>query len=165
MVTRRFRVVRHREMGPDGREHVKETVQHPGAVTVLPILDDGRVCLIRNYRVAVGKTLIELPAGTLEPDEDPADNARRELAEETGYRAAKWRRLTEFYPAPGFASERMTAFLAEDLTAGEPDPEPYEVIEPRWFEWAAALEMIRDGEVRDAKTIAALLYCATFAAP
>ncbi|MEX0977525.1 MAG: hypothetical protein WDZ48_01660 [Pirellulales bacterium] len=67
LVTRLFRVVRHREVGWDGREHVKETIEHPGAVTILPILDDGRVCLIRNYRVAVGRTLIELPAGTLEP--------------------------------------------------------------------------------------------------
>ena len=109
--TRRFRVVRHTALGRDGLPHTKETVQHPGAVAVLPILDDGRVCLIRNYRVAVDKTLIEVPAGTLEPGEDPAETARRELAEETGFRAKSIEKLRAFNMSPGILNERMHLYL------------------------------------------------------
>ena len=85
----RFQVERAIQTMPDGSRHVREVVRHPGAVVILPLLDDGRVCFVRNFRVAVGETLIELPAGTLEPNEDPAETAIRELAEETGYRAGR----------------------------------------------------------------------------
>jgi ADP-ribose pyrophosphatase len=158
LVTRRFRVVRHRETGPDGREHVKETVQHPGAVAVLPILNDGRVCLIRNYRVAVGKTLIELPAGTLEPGEDPADNAKRELAEETGYTAASVEKLREFTMSPGILNERMYLFLARGLKAGKAALEPGEQIEPLVVPWSEAMRMVVDGSIEDAKTLVGLFH-------
>jgi ADP-ribose pyrophosphatase len=104
LATRRFRVVRHVQTGADGREHVKETIQHPGAVAILPLLDDDRVCLIHNFRIAVGKTLIELPAGTLEPGEDPAATASRELIEETGYRGERLEKLCEFSMSPGITS-------------------------------------------------------------
>src|SRR5262245_49736965 len=156
--TRRFRVVRHRGRTATGHEYVRETVQHPGAVVILPILHDGRVCLIRNYRIAVRQTLIELPAGTLEPDEDPADTARRELAEETGYRAAQIERLLEFYMSPGILSERMHAYLATGLTKGPPAPEAGEEIEPLLVTWDEALGMVHAGEIQDAKTLATLLY-------
>jgi ADP-ribose pyrophosphatase len=158
LVTRRFRVVRHARLGPDGKLHVRETVQHPGAVTVLPILDDGRVCLIRNYRVAVDKTLVELPAGTLEPGEDPATTAGRELIEETGYRAASIDKLSEFYMSPGILNERMHLYLARGLRPGPPALEPGEQIETWVVPWAEAMRMALDGSIEDAKTLVGLLY-------
>jgi ADP-ribose pyrophosphatase len=158
LVTRIFRVVRHRELGPDGREHVKVTVQHPGAVTILPILDDGRVCLIRNYRVAVGKTLVELPAGTLEPGEDPAETARRELVEETGYAAGSMEKLREFFMSPGILNERMHLYLARGLVAGKSALEPGERIEPLVVDWAEAMQMVADGTIEDAKTLVGLFH-------
>ncbi|REK17219.1 MAG: NUDIX hydrolase [Planctomycetota bacterium] len=158
LTARRFRVVRHREIGNDGREHVKETVQHPGAVTILPILDDGRVCLIRNWRVAVGKTLVELPAGTLEPDEDPAANAARELIEETGFRAASIEPLREFTMSPGILNERMHLYLATGLTPGETALEAGERIEPLVVSWEEAMGMVDDGTIEDAKTLVGLMY-------
>src|SRR5581483_7232159 len=104
--TRRFTVVRHHETLPDGSVHTRESVQHPGAVVILPLVDAEHVCLIRSFRIAVNETLIELPAGTLEPGEDPAETARRELIEETGYRAAEIKWLSEFFMSPGILNER-----------------------------------------------------------
>ena len=158
LVTRLFRVVRHRELGTDGREHVKDTIEHPGAVTILPILDDGRVCLIRNWRVAVGRTLIELPAGTLEPGEDPAATAARELLEETGYRAASVEKLREFSMSPGILNERMHLYLARSLQPGEAALEPGERIEPLVVAWSEAMRMAFDGTIEDAKTLVGLLH-------
>ena len=158
LVTRLFRVVRHREVGSDGREHVKDTVEHPGAVAVLPIFDDRRVCLIRNYRVAVGKTLIELPAGTLEPGEDPAKTARRELTEETGYTAAVVEKLREFTMSPGILNERMHLYLARGLSPGKASLEPGEQIEPLEVAWGDAMRMALDGSIEDAKTLVGLLH-------
>jgi ADP-ribose pyrophosphatase len=158
LVTRRFRVIRHSEQGPDGKTHVKETVQHPGAVTILPLLAGDRVCLIRNWRVAVGRTLVELPAGTLEPDEDPAVTAGRELIEETGYRAARIEKLCEFFMSPGILNERMHLYLARELTAGPSALEPGEQIEPMVVDWDEALRMACDGTIQDAKTLVGLFY-------
>jgi len=138
-------------------------VRNPPSAVMLPRDEDGRILLVRQYRVPLQQKLWEAPAGRSDPGEEPLETARRELKEETGYTASRWTRLTEFHPAPGFASERMAAFLAEDLTEGEPAPEPYEILERRWFDWAEALEMVRDGRLRDAKTIVALLYCDRFA--
>lgn len=157
LVTRRFRVVRHRQQGPDGAWHVKETVQHPGAVAILPLLDDGRVCLIRNYRVAVDRTLIELPAGTLEPGEDPAVTAERELIEETGYRAGRIEKLREFTMSPGILNERMYLYLARDLTPGPTALEAGETIENLVVNWDEAMRMVADGSIEDAKTLVGLL--------
>jgi ADP-ribose pyrophosphatase len=155
--TRRFRVVRHTEQGSDGKPHTKETVQHPGAVAILPILDDGRVCLIRNYRVAVDKTLIELPAGTLEPGEDPAATAARELIEETGFRATTVELLREFTMSPGILNERMHLFLARGLQPGPMALEPGEKIETLVVTWDEAMRMVHDGTIEDAKTLIGLL--------
>ena len=157
LVTRRFRVVRHAQLGPDGKLHVRETVQHPGAVTILPVLDDGRVCLIRNYRVAVDQTLVELPAGTLEPGEDPAVTAKRELTEETGYRAASIEKLGEFYMSPGILNERMHLYVARGLQPGPAALEPGEQIETFVVPWADAMRMALDGTIQDAKTLVGLL--------
>ena len=159
---RLFRVIREVLRTDDGKEHVREIVRHPGAVAILPVLDDGRICLIDNYRIAVRETLLELPAGTREPDEEPIETARRELAEETGYRAESIRPMAEFFMSPGILDERMHLFLATGLTAGSMNLEGGEQIEPRLTAWSDALEMVRDGRIRDAKTIVGLLYYGTF---
>ena len=156
--TRRFDVVRLSYRTSDGTVHTREVARHPGAVTILPILDDGRVCLIRNYRVAVDQTLIELPAGTLEPGEDPAVTAARELEEETGYRAAQVRQLCEFFMSPGVLSERMFLFLATGLTAGPARLEGGEQIEPFIVTWQEAMSLVELGEICDAKSLVGLLW-------
>ena len=158
LVTRRFRVVRHRQQGSDGRQHTRETVQHPGAVAILPMVDDDHVCLIRNYRVAVGKTLIELPAGTLEPGEEPAVTAGRELIEETGFRAARIEKLREFTMSPGILNERMYLYLAADLTPGAMALEAGEQIETLVTSWDEAMRMVFDGTIEDAKTLVGLMH-------
>ncbi len=152
----RFCVVRHTEMGRDGQPHTREIVHHPGSVAILPILDDGRICLIRNYRVAVGKTLIEVPAGTLEPGEDPAETAHRELIEETGYRARSIEKLREFSMSPGILNERMHLYLALGLAEGPTAREAGERIENLVVAWEEALRMADDGTIEDAKTLVAL---------
>jgi len=159
---RLFRVVRAIQRAADGREHVREIVRHPGAVTILPVLDDDRVCLIENYRIAVDQRLIELPAGTLEPGEDPAQTARRELAEETGYRAGAIDRLAVFYMSPGILDERMHLYLATSLEPGPMALEGGEQIAPLTATWQETLEMIRSGRVQDSKTLVGLLYYNTF---
>lgn len=140
-----------------GRQVRREVVRHPGAVLAVPLLSGDRVVMIRNYRVAVEEHLLELPAGTLRPGEDPQRAAARELEEETGYRPGRVRRLGEFYTSPGFADERMWAFVAEDLEFVGQRLEPGEQIEVQIVEWADVGAMIDDGRIRDGKTIAALL--------
>ena len=159
---KRFDVVRLVQVTSGGEEHVREVVRHPGAVTILPLLDDGRVCLVRNFRAAVDQTLVELPAGTLEPGEDPAVTAERELAEETGYRAERIRPLAAFYMSPGILDERMYLFLATGLKPGPMSLDPGEEIQPLLTTWQEALEMARDGRIQDAKTLAGLLYYEAF---
>lgn len=154
----RFTVVRQKFATPDGQFHVRETVQHPGAVVILPLLEDERVCLIRNYRPAVGQTLIELPAGTLEPGEPPLRTAIRELEEETGYCATEVRPLCQFFMSPGILNERMHLFLASGLTSGPARLEPEEQIEPWVVPWSEALAMADDGRIQDAKTLVALYW-------
>ena len=153
----RFRVVRVEEPHRDGSVGTREVVRHPGAVTILPLLDDGSVCLIRNYRVAVDETLVELPAGTLEPDEDPLLTAQRELQEETGYLASQWQALRTFVLSPGILDEVMYLYLATGLTAGPTNREPGEQIENLIVSWDDALSRVADGTIRDAKTIVGLL--------
>jgi ADP-ribose pyrophosphatase len=160
--TRLFRVVQQTHRTDDGREHLYQIVRHPGAVTILPVLDDGRICLIENYRPAVGQTLLELPAGTREPDEDPATTARRELIEETGYRAGRIELVARFFMSPGILSEEMHLFLATGLVPGEQDLQGGEQITVRVTPWDEVLRMIREGQIRDAKTLVGLLHYATF---
>jgi ADP-ribose pyrophosphatase len=161
---RRFRVEQAVQISPDGTRHIREVVRHPGAVVILPLLDDGRVCFVRNYRVAVDQTLIELPAGTLEPDEDPAETALRELAEETGYRAGRIEHLITFCMSPGILDEQMHLFLASGLQPGPTALEPGEDIQPLVCTWNEVLEMVRRAEIRDSKTLCGLLYYHTFLA-
>jgi len=161
----RFRVERIFEQRRDGTVASREVVRHPGAVAVLPLLTGDRVCLIRNFRPAVNRTLIEVPAGTLEPNEPPLITAARELHEETGYQAERLIPLAEFYLSPGILDERMHAFVATGLTAGPPQREPGERIENLEVDLSEALEMIARGEIVDAKTIVTLLYFHRYRGP
>jgi ADP-ribose pyrophosphatase len=157
-----FQVVRRVSVAADGRKHVREIIRHPGAVVLLPRLDDGRVVLIRNRREAVQQHVIELPAGTLEPGEDPLAAAHRELAEETGYRARSMERLVSFFSSPGILDERMHLYLAKDLTPGPMDLQAGEEIQPLVVPWQEALRMARDGRIIDAKTLIGLLFYESF---
>lgn len=156
--TKRFRVVRQKHETPQGQSVVRETVEHAGAVVILPLLAGDRLCLIRNYRYAVGETLIELPAGTLELGEAPLETAHRELIEETGYRAEKIEPFHTFYASPGILTEKMYLFVASDLTPGEQQLESGEQIERLEVSWQQAMEMVQRQEIKDAKTLVGLLF-------
>ncbi len=140
-----------------GREVRREVVRHPGAVVILPVLDDGRLVLIRNYRIAVDERLWELPAGKLEPGEDPRDAAGRELREETGFSALTIRRLGAFYTSPGFADELIHIFIAEGLDFVGQALEAGEEIEVSELDREEVLAMIADGRIHDGKTIVTIL--------
>ncbi len=157
-----FNVVRKWTEGSDGRPHVRQIIRHPGAVVVLPRLDDGRVVLIRNHRAAVGRRLLELPAGTLESGEDPVSAAHRELAEETGYRARFMHWLTSFFASPGILDEKMHLYLATGLEPGPTDLQPDERIEPVVLPWNEALALARDRQIEDAKTLIGLFFVEMF---
>ena len=147
---------------PGGLRTTREIVVHPGSVVVLPVLPDGRIVLVRQYRHAAGQFLWELVAGRKEPGESPVQGARRELLEETGYRARRYRVFLDVYPAPGFLSERMFILLAEGLTAGAAQPENDEKIASRAFSVAELQKMIRSRRLRDAKSVAGILYYLRF---
>ena len=139
-----------------GRNVTREVVVHPGAVAILPVLDDGRVVLIRNYRFATDQELLELPAGTLEPDEPPERCALRELEEETGYRAGRLEPLCEFYTTPGICTERMWVFVATRLTETRQNLQGAEEIRVVIMAGDQVRQMLREGRIEDGKTIAAL---------
>jgi len=145
-----------RVLMPGGGEAEREVVEHPGAAAVLALLGGDRVVLVEQYRHAAGASLIELPAGIVEPGEDPLDCARRELAEETGYVAASWERLARFYSSPGFTDEVIDVYLARDLAAGQGRPEPGKDVRRLEVALGEALDMARRGDIRDGKTVAAL---------
>lgn len=150
---------------PDGRRHERDVVLHPGAVTVVAVLPDGRILLVRQYRHAAGTVLLELPAGTLDrladgSIEDPAVAGPRELREETGYVAQSWRRLGGFWTAPGFAREHMTLYLATDLRpdpnhAG-PDPDERLLVEALTL--PELLARAENDEIHDAKTLIGIFW-------
>jgi len=137
--------------------YVREIVVHPGAVVVLPFLNDDEIILIRTKRYAVGQILIELPAGTLERNEDPINCAGRELLEETGYLAGRLRPLGNFFSSPGILSEKMYAYAAHDLEKQEQQLEEGEEIELMSAKFDEAIDMIRTGQIHDGKTMATLL--------
>ena len=157
-VAKRFRVEEVAQQLANGSVHRREIVRHAGSVAIIPLVEDEQVCLIRNFRVSVQKTLIELPAGTLEPPEEPALTAARELIEETGYRAARLRHLHSFYLAPGILDEQMHLYLATDLESVGTAREPGEEIENLIVPWRQAIQFVFDGTIQDAKTIVGLLY-------
>jgi ADP-ribose pyrophosphatase len=142
-----------------------EMLRHPGASAVVPFLDDPadadpRVLLINQFRHATGGMLWEIPAGRRDGDESPDDTARRELREETGYSCTTLRHLTRIWTTPGFTDETIALYLASDLTPGPTRHEEDEILEIHVLRWTAVREMIRKGEITDAKTLAALLYTA-----
>ena len=150
---------------PSGVHATREMIAHPGSVVVLPVLPDGRIVLIRQYRHAAKQYLWELVAGRIDAGENPRKAAARELLEETGYRAKRFRVFLDVFPTPGFLEERMYILLAEGLTAGEAQPEEDEKIVSRIYNRKELDKMIRGGKLRDAKTIAALLFYFRFLSP
>jgi ADP-ribose pyrophosphatase len=142
---------------PDGREVTFEMVHHPGGAAALPVLEDGRIILIRQFRPAADGMVWEIPAGKLEPGEDPADCIRREMQEEVGYRPAEVEPLGSMLSAIGFCDERVYLYIAKGLTAVESSPEADEFIEPVTMTLEAAMQMLKKGEIIDAKTQLALL--------
>jgi ADP-ribose pyrophosphatase len=141
----------------DGTPLTRDIVIHPGAVAILPLVDAGHVCLLRNKRPNVGETLVEIPAGTLDPGEAPDAAAVRELAEETGYRAGTWKKLAAFFPSPGVLSERTHLYVATDLSPGAMHLEKDEDLRPEVVAWGQAVAWALDGTIRDAKTLVAVL--------
>ncbi len=145
---------------PGGREATREVVEHRGAVVMLAMDKSGRVAFVRQYRHATGEALVELPAGTLEEGEDPDTAARRELAEEIGLAPKRLEHLGQFYSAPGFCDERLHLFLATRLRPAEAEQDEDERIEVVWATATEAAEWVRDGRMRDAKTLAGLYHLA-----
>jgi ADP-ribose pyrophosphatase len=146
---------------PNGVQARRDVIHHSGSVVVLAVDDSTatpRVLLERQYRHAATDYLWELPAGRIDPGERELKAAQRELLEETGYTAAKWRRILKFYASPGFVAETMSVFLATDLRAGEAQPEEDEVIYKRMVPLPAAVRMVIRGTIRDAKTISSVLW-------
>lgn len=159
-----FTLKRDRVAEPSGIVVTRDMIAHPGSVVVLPLLGDGRIVLIRQYRHAVGQFLWELVAGHKEPNESPVAGAHRELLEETGYTAKRVRKLLEYFPSPGLLGERMDIFLAEGLTKGKAQPEEDEKISQKIVTLREAEKWVRSGKIRDGKSIAGLLYYARFVA-
>lgn len=157
----RIRLEVHHLMAEETR-YRKEVVVHPGAAVILPVLPDGKVLMIRNLRYALKQILIELPAGTLDKNEDPMNCAGRELLEETGYLAGRLKHMTSFFTSPGIFTEKIHAFIAYDLKKRQQALDLGEDIQILPVELEHAIEMVRSGEVQDAKTIAALLYYERF---
>lgn len=141
---------------PNGRTGMREVVEHPGAVAIVPVTADGGIILVRQFRHPIGRIILEVPAGKLDPGEDPADCAGRELAEETGFTANKLRKLTSMYTTPGFSNEIIHLYLAEDLIESDKQPDEDEFIHTEVFTPEQIREMIASGELCDAKSLVAL---------
>jgi ADP-ribose pyrophosphatase len=162
-----FRVTRDKLIEPGGKEAMRDVVRHNGSAVVLAIDNsknkkDPWIVMERQYRHAAGRFMWEVPAGKLEPGEDPLEGAKRELEEETGYRAKKWSELVEYYASPGFLGESMKVFLAEGLVPGDSRPEEDELIEMRLVKLSELLKTIEKGGIIDGKTLSSvLLYART----
>lgn len=144
-----------------GATYVREIVHHPGSAVIVPVFADGTVALVKQYRHAAVRYLLEIPAGTLGSPESPEEGAMRELEEEIGVRAGRMEKLAEFFVSPGFLEEKMWLYLATELTETAQRLEEDEFVEVVRVPFWRALEMISDGEIEDAKTIIGL----TIAAP
>jgi ADP-ribose pyrophosphatase len=160
-----FRVLRDRLIEPGGREDVRDVVRHNGSVVILAIDNTKNkknpwIVIERQYRHAAGRFLWELPAGKLDAGEDALQGAKRELEEETGYRAKKWKLLVEYYPSPGFLGESMKVFVAESLVAGDAHPEDDERIEFRLVKLSQVIKRIEKGAILDGKTLTSVLLFA-----
>jgi ADP-ribose pyrophosphatase len=146
---------------PDGTASVREWIDHPGASAIVPVFDDGRTLLVRQFRYPPRRTFLEVPAGKLDvPDEDPETVAARELEEETGWRAGRFERLGAAYPCIGYSNERIHVFAAYDLERGEQDLAAGEFVEVVEMNLDEAVAKARTGEIKDMKSITALVYAA-----
>ena len=155
---RLFRVTEDEAVDPKTGFRIKRSVvRHVGSAVMMAVDRKQRILLVRQYRLPADQYLWELPAGRLDPGEKPLQAARRELKEETGYRARKWTKLASYFVSPGYVQERMTIFLAEELIAGEATPMDDERIETRWFTKKELSEMIEAGKIDDAKTLIGFL--------
>lgn len=141
----------------DGSEAFREVVDHSGGVCVLALDNEGRVLLVSQFRYPHEKVLREIPAGKLEPGEDPAQAARRELKEETGAVAARWESLGEIYPTPAYCGEIIRMYMARELTFGETNLDEGEFLEVERVDFDVLVGQVLSGEIRDAKTVAAVL--------
>ena len=146
---------------PDGREGVREWINHPGAAAVVPLFEDGTTLLVRQYRYPARRAFLEVPAGKIDEEgEDPIEVAARELEEETGWRAARFTKLGALYPAIGYSNEVIHFFLAEGLTKTEQDLSDGEFLEVERLAFEEAVAQARRGEIEDMKSVVALLYAA-----
>ncbi len=142
----------------DGHHGYREWVAHPGAALVIPVLDNGKLLFERQFRYPLQRIFLELPAGKIDPGEHPLDTMRRELREETGYKARLWRQLGTIHPCIGYSDERIELFWAHGLSFVGDEPMPGELLEIVELTLADALLAVRDGEITDGKTIAALFW-------
>ena len=138
---------------PDGRESMREYIRHPGASVILPLLDDGKVLLVRQYRYTIGKVVLEFPAGKLDLHEDPLVCAQRELTEETGYTASDWQHVCTVHNALGYSDEALYFFLARGLKEALPHPDAEEFVEPFTASLADLYSWVEMGQVTDVKTV------------
>jgi ADP-ribose pyrophosphatase len=152
-----FRVTEEEATDPGGFHIKRSIVRHMGSAVMMAVDEKKRILLVRQFRLPAAKNLWELPAGRLDEGEKPLQAARRELHEETGYKAKTWKKLAVFWPSPGYVGEKMTIFLATDLTEGEAQPMEDERIECRWFKRKELDKMIREGEIEDGKTMIGFL--------
>ena len=156
MQGRAFKIRRDHLLTPDGRETKFEIIEHGGSVIIVPVDANGNLLFVRQYRHAAGVELLELPAGTLEPGEDPQVCAHREIREETGMAAGRLQKIGEFFLAPGYSTEYMHVYLAQDLVHDPLPGDQDEFLSVERYPLGQAYAMLQRGEIRDAKTIAAL---------
>ncbi len=144
---------------PDGRHAIRDVVRHPGAVAIVALTDEGKICLVRQYRTALGRVTVEIPAGKLELGEDPMDCAERELLEETGMRAERMAFLTTIASSAGFSDELIHIYMATGLSFAKPCPDEDEFINVDLVDLADLVDSVLDGQVEDAKTVVGALVC------
>ena len=152
-----IRLVERKMVLPNGRRTTFHIVEHPGAVAIVPVHANGDVVLLKQFRPTIGMEIYEIPAGTIEKGEGPLATAKREIVEETGFKAKRWDKIADFYTAPGFCDERMHVYVARDLTPAKADGDDDEILKPVRMSIDAALKLIRTRRIRDAKSIAGLL--------
>jgi ADP-ribose pyrophosphatase len=152
-----FTVLEEEATDPSGFRIQRSIVRHAGSAVMLAVDDRKRILLVRQFRLPAEKELWEIPAGRLDPGEQPLTTAKRELAEETGYTAGKWKKLAAWWPSPGYVSEKMHLYRATKLTAGQATPMDDERIEIRWFKKKELARLIRAGKIEDGKTLIAFL--------
>lgn len=152
-----FSVTQDHAVDPDGFEIKRAIVQHGGSAVVMPVDEKGRILLVRQYRLPARSFMWELPAGRVDAGESVLQAAKRELREETGFKAKKWTKLASFFVSPGFLAEKMTIFVAEELKEGEQEPMEDERIQLQWYRPKELDQMVAEGQIKDAKTMIGFL--------